>query len=275
MLQTFANHTAVAIDRSRLYDNLIARSAELERKNRLLAESQEQIVRVEKMSVIGELTSSIAHELRSPLAVIGGFANLMTSGEKQESNTEYANIILTEARRAEAVLHQVLDFSRASRTDSRELDFNMLVGQTYELFLSRLPQSRKPPTLNLSTEKMIIWGNPDQLQHALYQFMNLTAEEMTDECTIGITTQLGRDGTARFTMDFSGKDDARRKIIKTLGQIFGTPGGTYKLLIIAAGETIRYHGGDYGVEGSRQNLPKIFIELPLKKDGNDGQNIDY
>ncbi|MCX6826994.1 MAG: GAF domain-containing protein, partial [candidate division Zixibacteria bacterium] len=76
LLQTFANHTAVAIERSRLFDNLVAHAEKLEKMNKRLAESQEQIVRTEKMSVIGELTSSIAHELRNPLTVIGGFATL-------------------------------------------------------------------------------------------------------------------------------------------------------------------------------------------------------
>ena len=269
LLQTFANNTAVAVERSQLYQNLIRHSAELEEKNQLLARSQEQIVRVEKMSVIGELTSSIAHELRNPLAVIGGFANLMLSAGKNDANSEYLNIILTEAKRTESVLHQVLDFSRASRTKSRDMDFNMLVKQTHELLISRLKHYQKPPTLNLSDEKYIVWGNPDQLQHALYQFMNLSTEEMTDECEVDISTQ-SCENQVRLKVAFGGNDKSRERVVKTLNQIFNNPGGTYKLSIIVAGETIRYHGGNFGIESSEGGLPKIFIELPFKgSDKND------
>ncbi len=269
LLQTFANNTAVAIERSQLYHNLIEHSAKLEEKNKLLARSQEQMVRVEKMSVIGELTSSIAHELRNPLAVIGGFANLILSAGKNDANSEYLNIILAEAKRAESVLHQVLDFSRASRTKSRDIDFNMLVKQTHELLVSRLKHYQKPPTLDLSEEKHIVWGNPDQLQHALYQFMNLSTEEMTDECDVGISTQMC-ENQVRLTVEFSGNDKTRERVARTLNQIFNNPGGTYKLSIIVAGETIRYHGGNFGIESSEGSLPKILIELPFKRgDTND------
>jgi len=269
LLQTFANNTAVAIERSRLYQNLVEHSAELEKKNKLLARSQEQMVRVEKMSVIGELTSSIAHELRNPLAVIGGFANLMLSANKNDPNSEYLNIILTEAKRAESVLHQVLDFSRASRTKSRDIDFNKLVNQTHEILVSRLKHNQKPPVLELSDDKHFVWGNPDQLQHALYQYMSLSTEEMTDECGVKISTQT-RENVVHMTVAFNGDDKVRKQVVKTLNQIFNNPGGTYKLSIIVAGETIRYHGGNFGIETTSGNIPNIFIELPIKG----GQNND-
>jgi len=273
LLQTFADNTAVAIERSKLYRNLLEHSAELEEKNKLLARSQEQMVRVEKMSVIGELTSSIAHELRNPLAVIGGFSNLMLTAGENDSNLEYLNIILTEAKRAESVLHQVLDFSRASRTKSREIDFCLLVRQTYELLISRLKHYQKPPSLDISEEKLLVWGNPDQLQHALYQFMSLSVEDMTDECNVMISILL-IDDRVRLIIEFGGDKKKKNRVVKALNQIFNNPGGTHKLSVIVAGETIRYHGGDFGIESSGDFLPKIYIELPHIRGDKNGQNIN-
>lgn len=273
LLHTFANHSAVAIEHSQLYENLSERANELEEKNRQLAQSQEQIIRSEKMSVIGELTSSIAHELRNPLTVIGGFANMILSAGEAGDNAEYLNIILTETQRAEGVLNHVLDFSRASRTKSREIDFNLLASHSYEMLLARSKVGRRVPKLVLTDGKLPIWGNPDQLQHALLQFMRLTVDEMTDECVKDITTSL-EDGCARMKIRFDGADKSRAKVMKTLSQIFGNSGGTQKLSIIVAGETIRYHGGNYGVEGSQEALPRLYVELPLCKGGKHGQNTD-
>jgi len=268
LLQTFANQTAVAIERSWLHENLVEHAACLEEKNRQLAESQEQIIRIEKMSVIGELTSSIAHELRNPLTVIGGFANLMLSSGNQDGNGEYLNIILSEAKRAESVLNQVLDFSRASRTKTRPIDFNHLTKQTFELLVSRLKHTIRPPKLNLSENKLSVWGNPDQLQHALFQFMNMTIEELTGECQVRYTT-MSDNGMARFGIGFEGADEALARVKKTLRQIFGSSTGTQKLSIIVAGETIKYHGGGYGLaEGSDRRM-EIYIELPEYKGEND------
>jgi len=269
LLQTLANTSAVAIERSQLYDNILERADELEKINRRLEESQEQIVRAEKMSVIGELTSSIAHELRNPLMVIGGFANMMLSTGDGGENAEYLNIILSETQRAESVLHQVLDFSRASRTRSRAIEFNPLVVKAYNNFLSRLKFKQKKPKLSLSGNDIKVWGNPDQLQHVLYQFIRLTVEDMTEECNIQISTGLNGN-MVRLTIGFEGDDEARRKVVKTLSQIFGSSTGTQKLSMLVAGETIRYHGGNYGVEGSAENLPRLYLELPQIKGGYDG-----
>jgi PAS domain S-box-containing protein len=270
LLQTFANHTAVAIERSRLYDKAVEHAAELEQINMQLAESQEQIIRVEKMSVIGELTSSIAHELRNPLTVIGGFANLLLSAGNSEGNAEYLGIILSETKRAETVLHHVLDFSRASRTKTREIDFNYLVSTTSQLLHSKIKHRHKPPLLKLAEQRLSVWGNPDQLQHALLQFMIIAVEEMTDECTIELVT-VANDGNVRLVIGFNGGEEARAKVVKTLKQIFGNSTGTQKLSIIVAGETLRYHGGNYGVESSSEVFPKLFIELPQYKGGVDEQ----
>jgi C4-dicarboxylate-specific signal transduction histidine kinase len=261
LLQTFANQTAVAIERSRLYDSQIERARELESINEQLADSQEQIVRVEKMSVIGELTSSIAHELRNPLTVIGGFANLLLTTGQLDGSSEYLNIILSEAKRAESVLHQVLDFSRASRTKTRLVDMNTLVKATYEMLLSKLNRAQKPPKLTLVEGELPVWGNPDQLQHALLQFMLMTVEELTGECSVEFHTKKDNK-KARMYIDFSGDDKARARVVKTLRQMFGNPSGTQKLSILVAGETLKYHCGNYGVEGSRENLPRLYIELP-------------
>ncbi len=260
-LQTFANQTAVAIERSRLYDSQLERARELELINQQLADSRDQMIRVEKMSVIGELTSSIAHELRNPLTVIGGFGNLILSTGQLEGSAEYLNIILSEVKRAESVLHQVLDFSRASRTKTRRVEFNSLVKAAHEILLVKLNRAQESPVLHLAEGELPIWGNPDQLRHALLQFMLMTVEELTGECSIDISTSINGKNV-RMVIAFSGEDKARARVVKTLRQVFGNPSGTQKLSILVAGETLKYHVGNYGVEGSQENMPCLYIELP-------------
>ncbi len=267
LLQTFAHQTAVAIERFRLYEAQVERTRELENINRCLEESREQMIRVEKMSVIGELTSAIAHELRNPLTVIGGFVNLLLSNGQPDDNSEYLNIVLSETHRAETVLHQVLDFSKASRAKTRELSFNELAVKTHELLMSRLRRDQSAPQLELTDDAPLVWGNSEQLRHALFQFMYLTVEELSGECRIRMNTM--REGRqVRLVIGFEGRDEARAKVVKGLKQIFGNPTGTQKLSVLVAGETIRYHGGNYGVEGSQDNLPRLYLELPHYNGGN-------
>ncbi len=269
LLQIFANNSAVAIEHSRLYDKVLERAKELEEINCQLASTQEQIIRAEKMSVIGELTSSIAHELRNPLMVIGGFANLMISSGDAGDNAEYLNIILSETQRSESVLHQVLDFSRASRTSSREIKFNALVKEAYDYFQTKTKFRQKGIYLNLSEESFKVWGNPDQLLHVLLQFIHLTAEGTTDECQAKITTHGACNKAeckkVRLTIEFTGSRQARDNAKKIYDKIFGSSDGTPRMSLIVAGETIKYHGGNYGVENLTNKGPILFIELPAMR----------
>ena len=111
LLQILANQAAVAMERARLYEEQLTRATQLEDMNRLLGESQDHIIKIEKMSIIGELTAAIAHELRNPLAVIGGFANLMLKSDMSDEQREYLNIIASETSRSESVLTQVMALS--------------------------------------------------------------------------------------------------------------------------------------------------------------------
>lgn len=84
---------------------------EVERKTIEIRKTQDKLFQAEKMAALGRLTADIAHQIRNPLAALGGFGrrlkNLATS-EKQEA---YAEVIVAESERLERILRDVLVFS--------------------------------------------------------------------------------------------------------------------------------------------------------------------
>jgi len=197
--------------------------------------------------------------------VIGGFANLMISSGDAGDNSEYLNIILSETQRSETVLHQVLDFSRASRTKSREIDFNALLGEAFDYFQTKTKFKNRGILLNQTEDSLKIWGNADQLMHALLQFLYLTDEGINADCKATFKTFRECD-QVKLTIEFGGSDTARKNATEIIKGVFGKSNGTQRLSLIVAGETIKYHGGNYGVENSSDNNPKLYIELPYIKE---------
>ena len=265
LLQIFADQAAVAMERAGLYEEQKDRTRELEKINALLAESQEHIIKIEKMSVIGELTASIAHELRNPLTIIGGFANLMLKAAVADEQREYLNIIAGETRRAESVLNHVLDFSRASRNDNTKVDLTKLVEKNLALLIGRLRCPAELMRFLPSPEEISVYGNYDQLSHAVYQFLRLVAEEIIPPGIAEVVTEKAED-KALMTVRLIVENEYRDTTIKALRQIFTDNKTSQRLTVLVAGEAVRFHGGNFGLSIGNDRLPSLFVELPLAKE---------
>ncbi|MCK5126296.1 MAG: GAF domain-containing protein [candidate division Zixibacteria bacterium] len=269
-LKLIADQSASAVERSYLYRDIKERAIELEAMNQRLAETQNQIIEAEKMSVIGEITSAVAHELRNPLTIIGGFANLMFKSLPSGSpDAEYLNIIISETQRAEAVLTDVLDFSKASKTKDRCLDMNELVNDTMNMMAVRVGNGKSKMNLSLCDKPLPIWGNSDQLLHAFYQIFLLILQDISDSVGSDINT-FEHQGFARMEIALHSKDGLNTDMDRLLKQYFGTGASTKRLSMLVAEETLKHHGGILGFESGSKEGPLVFIQMPLRKEVHDG-----
>lgn len=266
LLQILANQASVAMERARLYEEQLTRASQLEEMNRLLGESQDHIIKIEKVSIIGELTAAIAHELRNPLAVIGGFANLMLKSDITDEQREYLNIIAGETTRTEAVLDHVMDFHEASKSDRELIDFSELVGRNLQLAKGRRRRPEVAMTQSLSPEKMTVYGNYDQLSHALYQFFRLVSEDLIPPGNAEVRTER-RDNQAQMIIRLNVSGQDRVRTVKALQQIFSENKTSQRLTVLVAGETLRYHGGNFGINCQEDAPPSLFVQLPISEEG--------
>lgn len=111
-LETFSFPVAFAIERASLYDRLQVELDRVTSANEKLKEQQELIVRMEKMALVGRITSSIAHSIRNPLMVIGGFArSMIKSTAHDDPKRAFIESIVHEAVQLESVLDEILNYS--------------------------------------------------------------------------------------------------------------------------------------------------------------------
>jgi len=263
LLQVLANQAAVAMERAELHESQLQRAYELEALNQRLAETQDQIIKFEKMSVIGELTSAVAHELRNPLTIVGGFANLLLKSDVADHHREYLNIIAGEIRRAETVLSQVLDFSKASRAKNEIIDFSALVERSYRTLAGRCRGAYDEIDVELEPG-IEVFGNSDQLAHAVYQLLKMVAEELIPPGSATVRTGIDEDQACMY-IDLRAPEASRDKTRKLLMQIFSQKGASQRLTVMVAGETIRYHGGTYGLQAEGGPLPSLYVKIPTHR----------
>src|SRR5215469_973905 len=92
--------------------------------NRRLEQAQAEARRSERLAALGQLSAGLAHEIRNPLGVIKGSAEMLTQklAKSDSLATELAGYISTETNRLSALVTRFLDFARPLHADLTPLD---------------------------------------------------------------------------------------------------------------------------------------------------------
>ncbi len=127
-LETFGFPVAFAVERAALYDKLQVELSRVTEAGKKLKEQQELIVRMENMALVGRITSSIAHSVRNPLMVIGGFArSMLKNSPESDPKRTFIESIVAETRQLEGVLDEILNYSDSLYPTRDFWDVNQLV----------------------------------------------------------------------------------------------------------------------------------------------------
>lgn len=119
--------------RRKLEEDLKASKTALVEKIKIIDELYEHIIQQQKCRAIEEHTAEVAHELRQPLAIVGGFARRLARQLKsdQESDREkqrqYVEIIITEIQRLERILDGLIEFTRRNEIHKQPVSPNELI----------------------------------------------------------------------------------------------------------------------------------------------------
>ncbi|WP_314944650.1 GAF domain-containing protein [Bradyrhizobium cosmicum] len=76
LLKTFADQAVIAIENTRLFNEVQDRTRELAKSLDDLRAAQDRLVQTEKLASLGQLTAGIAHEIKNPLNFVNNFASL-------------------------------------------------------------------------------------------------------------------------------------------------------------------------------------------------------
>jgi len=148
---------------------LSAAYQELSEYHQRLRESQEQLIQAEKLTSLGQMAASIAHEVNNPLSGVLIYTQLLT--KKIASNNiskkitlDYLSKMETELTRSTRLVRNLLDFARQSPPTLTEVDINDVVNRALGLAAhsAELQNIQVIKELNPSLPKLM--ADFDQLQ---------------------------------------------------------------------------------------------------------------
>jgi signal transduction histidine kinase len=171
-----------ALDRYRMKEEKMKLEWQVREAYERLKETQGQLIQAEKINVIGQLASSVAHEVRNPLGVILQGVNYLESkiSAKEGDILEVLTMLKDNISRADKIINSLLDFSRVDSLNLKAEDINSIL----EASLTLVKASRKLENIDVIMETKkdlpVILADKNKLEQVFINLLLNAIQAMPD-----------------------------------------------------------------------------------------------
>ena len=162
---------------------------------------EQQVHEAEKMAAIGELSASIAHDFRNPLAAISGSAQILSLEQDNISGLDPATfktllgIILRETGRMAKTITDFLQFARPAAIQPEWFDFNRLVDEVVQRVRATTNTMAAAMITKEIDARLDCWADRQQMQTVLTHLLENACQARGDEMgSIVVAASEGNDG---------------------------------------------------------------------------------
>lgn len=263
----------------RMGDELLTAKTQLEKETQARIRSVEQLRHADRLSSIGTLSSGIAHELGTPLAVISGRASLIADGSIQGNTVaEYAKSIAKQANKMAEIIRQLLDFARRNRSTLSPKNVAKVAEITVDMLVALAAKKNIELELDSTADDDRVEADAVQLQQVLTNLIVNAIHAMPQGGTIKIGVDRrhaqppadhpGEEGTYLcISVADQGEGIApeiRDKIFEPFFTTKPVGQGTGLGLAVSYG-IVREHGGWIDIDSSIGKGSCFYVYLPLQR----------
>lgn len=264
--------SAVFLALALLFTNYLLRRIEREDRNR--AELGHQMMQMEKMATVGRLAAGIAHEINNPLQMITNQAGWIGDLLPEEDKTKVLNYdeytkaieqIKHHVRRAGAITHRLLGFSRKISAEKQHVNLNGLVEETISFIEKEAEYNEITIVRNYTDDIPSTMTDGPQLQQVVLNLINNAIDEVGHGGTIELRTAM--EGATKLRIDIAdnGNGITPENIKKIFDPFFTTkaPGKGTGLGLYISYDIVKKLGGTISVANREPRGAVFTIVLPL------------
>lgn len=240
------------------------RAQQLQEANRELRAAQEELVRSARLSMLGQLAGSVAHELRNPLGVMTNAVFLLSATLKDATSTtrEYLDILSTQINTAGRIVNDLLDFVRQRPPQTSAVQLAEIIDQ--QLANLGLPESVRIERA-WSAPPPMVHADPVQTGQIIVNLVTNAVQAMGDAGgTITFSAQV-QDGRLRLAISDTGPGIAAESLEKVFEPLFTTRARGIGLGLPVCLQLARNNGGDLSVVSVPGRGATFTLALPLEE----------
>lgn len=222
------------------------------------------------MAAIGELSASIAHDFRNPLAAISGSAQILAIEEEQnpaESATHHhlTKIILRESDRMARTITDFLDYARPATPDPDWFNLRQMARETAD-DVANLVNSNRSCTIELAIpEDLDIYADRQLMQLALSHLLRNSCYASRNSTSPVILSVIDEHDHGHIHLEIKdhGEGFAPEIKDKLIVPFFSAREDTAGLGLAIVNQIVTSHNGEMEISGSEGQGCTVRIILPL------------
>jgi signal transduction histidine kinase len=259
ILSAFAELSAIAIEKARLYERIV--------------DVEEQLRQNEKLSALGLLAAEVAHEIRNPLTVMKMlYHSLNLEFPPADPRAEDARVMGEKIEHLNKIVERILDFARTTEPRLAPVDLNKLIDELGLLVRHKLANQGVQLVRKLEPNLATVMADETQLEQAFLNLILNAAEAMPTGGTLTITTYAtapsrNHQHLSHVTIEIGDTGDGmseeqRREAFHSLLSTTKEKGAGLGLAIV--GRIVETHRGKLSIKSERGLGTTILVTLPTQ-----------
>ncbi|WP_010273124.1 ATP-binding protein [Paenibacillus senegalensis] len=227
-------------------------------------ESQEEMLRSEKMKMVGQLAAGMAHEIRNPLTAIKGFVQLSKS---QGYNIQpWYDVIMGEITRVGDLTAEFLQFSKPHENSMRLAILNECLQRVYSLCESEAASEGHQLLLTMDDQQIVVFMDPDKIIQLLLNLIRNAFQAMQQSGVVNITLEWEHSSRMAVIMvSDTGKGIPPEELPKIFDPFYTTKAEGTGLGLSICQKIVEDHRGKLQVSSQAGQGTTFTILLPLSE----------
>ncbi len=231
-----------------------------------LKKMEGEILRQDRLAILGKLAAGSAHELRNPLTAIKGFVQMIAKTLQErglEKEKRYADIVIAETERMNDIIKQMLLLGKPKETKKENLNLIAIVRDVYDLLANQaLLENKEFIFENNLGEELFIFAEADLLKQVILNICKNGLEAVAEKGKVKLTIRQnsGKD-KIQIAIQDTGPGIPFYLLDKIFDPFFTTKENGTGLGLAVSQKIINDIGGTIRVS-SKGNGTTFIIELP-------------
>ena len=219
-------------------------------------------VRLEKLSALGEMSMTVAHEIKNPLNAIRGAATYLKDNFKGEVLREFLSIIEEETKRLNDIVSTYLIFAKPAPLKLQVSDLNKTIMETVNLIRQEAMDSNKEVITKLDDNVPQFRLDARQLKQALLNILVNSLDATEEGDSIEIVTHAS-DGRANIIIKDTGSGISEEIISDIFKPFYTTKTRGSGLGLACVDRIVKDHKGDISIKSETGKGTEFKITLPV------------